>query len=384
MSIIIFLLAISCLVVIHELGHYLAARMFGVKADEFGFGFPPRLIGFVRVGKKWKRVKGEDQTKYANTIWSLNWLPLGGFVRIKGEEKEGINDKDSIHVKPIWQRIVIISAGVIMNWALATVLFIAIFVGGTDAYLADVPASAHIVNRHVVISDVIVDSPAAKAGIEPGDTVVSVQGTTLGSSTDVRNAIIAQGTSPVTVGVVRDGASKTFNVTPAVLAETGHPGLGVAMDDIGVVTFSFPQAVYYGARMTVMTTQSIVLELGAVGKQILFAHSVPADVSGPVGIAVMAGHVAKQGWAPFLQFAALLSVNLAVINFLPIPALDGGRVLFLIIEKIRRKPISRTLEIGIHNVAFILLILLIFFVTLHDISRYGGAIVGGVKGMVGL
>ena len=369
MSVIFFLLAITVLVIIHELGHYLAARLFGVKADEFGFGFPPRLIGFVKDGKKWKRVKGDDQKKYQNTIWSLNWLPLGGFVRIKGEEKEGINDTDSIHSKPIWQRIVIISAGVIMNWVLATVLFTVILLGGTNAYLADVPSSAHVTDRSVVISDVVAGSAAAKAGIEPGDTIVSVEGSSYTTSLDVRNAILAQGSTPVDVVVKRDGADKTFQVTPEVLAETGRPGLGIALDEVGTVTFSPPQALYYGARMTIMTTQDIVLELGAVGKQIFFAHSVPADVSGPVGIAVMAGHVAKQGWAPFLQFAALLSVNLAVINFLPIPALDGGRALFLIVEKIRGKPISRTVEIGIHNVAFILLILLIFFVTVHDVGR---------------
>jgi regulator of sigma E protease len=134
----------------------------------------------------------------------------------------------------------------------------------------------------------------------------------------------------------------------------------------------------------VSLTKAIILAFIDIFRQLFVSRTVPEDVSGPVGIAVIAGRIAKQGFTPFLQFAGMLSVNLAVINFLPIPALDGGRALFLVIEKLRRKPLSRKLEIGIHNVAFLLLILLIILVTVRDLSRYGGVIVDGVKGIAGM
>src|SRR5882762_7704845 len=119
LTLLIFLVILSVLVLIHEAGHYFAARLFGVKAEEFGYGLPPRVFGFVKVGKKWKRVSANDKKEYENTIWSLNWLPIGGFVRIKGEQGEGEHDHDSFHIKPIWQRIAILAAGVTMNWVLA-------------------------------------------------------------------------------------------------------------------------------------------------------------------------------------------------------------------------------------------------------------------------
>jgi regulator of sigma E protease len=144
MSLFLFLLVLSVLVLIHEAGHYLAARLFGVKADEFGYGFPPRLIGFVKDGKKWKRVSGQDTKVYKNTIWSINWLPLGGFVKIKGETEQGLNDTDSIHAKPVWQRLAIIAAGVFMNWVLAVVIFTGIYAIGTRLILDQDVAGARV------------------------------------------------------------------------------------------------------------------------------------------------------------------------------------------------------------------------------------------------
>ncbi len=383
MFVIIFLLALSVLVIIHELGHYVAARLFGVKADEFGFGFPPRIVGVVKDRGRWKIVSPRDHTPYAHTIWSLNWLPLGGFVRIKGEQDDGMNDPDSIHAKPIWQRIVIIAAGVIMNWFLAVTLFSIIFSLGTVAALTDIPAHARIAHRSIVITHVLENSPAAKSGIETGDELLRIGGTVPVSAENARTAISASGVRSTVLTVKRDSKELTLTMTPVYLAEIKKQGIGVALEDIGTVSFPLPQAILQSVILTADLTRGIVVALGDVVRQ-LFVGKVAQDLSGPVGIAVIANRIAKQGITPFLQFAALLSVNLAVINFLPIPALDGGRVLFLAIEKIRRRPISRHIEIGIHNIAFILLLLIILLVTARDLTRYGGVIVGGMRGAIGL
>ena len=384
MSLIFFLIVLSGLVIFHEFGHFFAARMFGIKADEFGFGFPPRIFGFVREKGKWKYVGSKDQKVYKNTIWSLNWLPLGGFVRIKGEQEDGINDADSIHSKPIWQRIVVIAAGVMMNWILAIILLTGVYAVGTTAYLDELPKEAHVADRAVIISEVLQGSPAEKAGIMPGDRLVSVAGQPDSSAQIARDAIAQKGINNVDVIVTRNGAQKTFSITPQVLKELNHPGIGVALDDIGTVSFPLPLAFYNGVRMTWLTTKGIVVTLGVLVRDLFVKREVPADLSGPIGIAVLANQFAKQGITPFLQFAALLSINLAVINFLPIPALDGGRVLFLIIEKVRRKPMNRNLENRIHNIAFLVLISIIILVSIRDVSRYGGVIVGGVRQAVGL
>ncbi len=369
MFVIFFLLALSVLVVIHELGHYLAARACGVKAEEFGFGFPPRLIGFVKDRGRWKLIGPRDKANYARTIWSINWLPIGGFVRIKGEQEDGITDLDSIHAKPIWQRVVIIAAGVVMNWILAAALFAVIFSIGTVTSLEGLPAGAQISHRTVEIAGVLPNSPAATAGIQPGDEIVRIDGASPTNSADARNAIGAAGTRTITVLVKRESAEVSVTVTPAYLAEIKKLGLGVALEDVGVVSLPIPQAIVGGVTMTASLTKAIVVSLWDVVRQLFVERKVSQDLSGPVGIAVMANRIVKQGITPFLQFAALLSVNLAVINFLPIPALDGGRVLFLIIEKLRRKPMNRTLEIGIHNVAFIILILIILLITARDVSH---------------
>lgn len=369
MFVIFFLLALSVLVIIHELGHYFAARACGVKAEEFGFGFPPRLVGFVKDRGRWKMVGARDKATYSRTIWSINWMPIGGFVRIKGEQEDGINDPDSIHAKPIWQRIVIIAAGVIMNWVLAAVLFTIIFSVGTVAVLDGLPADAHISNRSIMIDQVLKDSPAEKAGLQPGDEILRIEGNSFATVQDARTAIGAKGTQTVSLVLKRDSKELSLAVTPVYIPDIKKPGIGVALEDVGTVSFAFPQAAINGVVMTASLTKGIVVALWDVVKRLFIEREVSNDLSGPVGIAVMANRVVKQGITPFLQFAALLSVNLAVINFLPIPALDGGRVLFLVLEKLRRKPMNRTLEIGIHNVAFIILILIILLITARDVSR---------------
>lgn len=384
--VIIFLLVLSALVLIHELGHYLAARIFGVKADEFGYGFPPRLIGLVKDKGKWKRVGAKDDKEYANTIWSINWLPLGGFVRIKGEngEEQTIKDKDAFHNKPIWQRIIILAAGVTMNWLLAFVLFVGIFSFGATAMLDGVPKDAQIKNREVRVTNLLPGGPAEKAGLLPGDTILSIAGNAPADYEKAREGIANQGEKAFDVNYKRGDEQKTVTVQPVFLNEINKHGIGVGLADVGVVRFRFDRAVLYAAKAVYNYTIDVIVSFGTLFKDLVTLHRVEQDVAGPIGIAVITGQVAKQGIAPLLQFAAVLSINLAVINFLPIPALDGGRVMFLIIEKVRRKAVARRLEARIHQIAFITLIVLILLVTLRDVGKYGGAIWGGVKGLIGI
>ncbi len=384
MTIIIFFILLSVLVLFHELGHYLAARLFGVKALEFGFGFPPRAIGLVKDRGRWKWVGPRDQTEYKKTVWSLNWLPFGGFVRLKGEVEDGDEDRDSLVQKPFWQKLVVMSAGVGLNWVLAVALFFTVFTFGTTAVLEDLPSSAKISNRAIMVVQVLPGSPADKAGVQSGDEIVSLAGSVPVSEQAARDAIGAQGEKSFEMVVKRNEQDVKLELKPIVIKEINKPGIGVGLANVGFVTFPVHVAAYQSVYMTAVLTKAVVVAFGNIFKDLIVTHKVNQDLAGPIGIAVMTGQVARQGLMPLLQFAAMLSINLAVINFLPIPALDGGRALFLLIEKIRRRPMGRKLEVGIHNVAFLLLILLIVLVTARDLFRYGGMILGSVKGLVGM
>jgi regulator of sigma E protease len=385
LTLLIFLVILSVLVLIHEAGHYFAARLFGVKAEEFGYGLPPRVFGFVKVGKHWKRVSGSDKREYANTVWSLNWLPIGGFVRIKGESGEAEHDADSFHVKPIWQRILILSAGVLMNWLLAAVLFSIGLMIGSPAVLDDLPPGATISKPQVTIIDTLPNSPAAKAGIQSGDVVVRVGAEDAKTLEQTRQLIADQQTRPFTLQLRRENKDLYVNVTSVYLAEAQRTGIGIGLVDTGTVRYPFLKAIQGGFILTVDYSKAVILTFVELfGDLFRGSAKTASQVTGPIGIAVTTGHIAKQGIMALIQFTAILSINLAVVNFLPIPALDGGRAAFLIVEGLRKKAMNRQTEALIHNISFLILIGLILLVTIRDVGRYGGVIVSGLKGLIGL
>jgi len=182
----------------------------------------------------------------------------------------------------------------------------------------------------------------------------------------------------------RQGDEVVRELSPIMLEETGEVGIGVGLADIGIVTYPVHWAVIRGAESTVYLTEAVIVAFYDLFKNMIIKQEVSVDLSGPVGIAVLTGKFARMGFAYVLQFAALLTVNLAVINFLPFPALDGGRVLFLIIEKIRRKPLPQKIEAAIHNTGFLLLLLLLAVVTFRDIARASDKIINGLKSLIGL
>lgn len=371
-SVLAFVLILSVLVLLHELGHYVVARLCGVRAYEFGFGFPPRAVGFVKVKGKWKRVSGKDRTEYENTVWSVNWLPLGGFVRLKGESYDDGMERDSLTAQAGWKKFAILAAGVTMNWLLAATIFCVGFMVGVPAVTQDLPAGAMITNQHIAIMDVVAGSAADKAGLKTGDTVRSINGQVVTDAERARS-VLAEHANPdqsVTIGISRPGQDLFIETKPAFLAELNRPGLGVALSDIGTVRFPLFLAIGEGISQSVRYTWLIITGFGTLIHDLVLGRGPSADLSGPVGIAVMTGGIVSQGWWATLQFMAVLSLNLAVINFLPIPALDGGRAVFVITEAVRRKKNDPRFEAMVNQWGMVGLLILVALVTLNDIRRY--------------
>lgn len=378
MSILIFLLVLSALVLIHEAGHFFAAKWSGVKPEEFGIGFPPRAIGWVKRDGKWQRVK-KGEMDANGTIWSINWLPLGGFVRLKGEQGEAASEKDSFAAAALWKKFIIIAAGVVMNWVLATAIFTSGYLVGVPMETSSLPANVHVSNRSIEVTQIVAGSPAEQSGLKVGDAIRSVNGQAVTSSDETRTRLReASLTENVRLTIVRNGSEESILAHPAVVEGVTGRGIGVGFGEIGTVRWPWWQAPFEGIKATAFYTKMIVSGLFGLVRDLVVTRHVSQQVSGPLGIAVITGQVAHQGVWALLNFAAILSINLAVVNFLPIPGLDGGRAIFLLAEFARRKRISPTLEATIHGIGFIALLILIVLVTIQDLFHYGPGIWQGI------
>ncbi|NBS41312.1 RIP metalloprotease RseP [bacterium] len=369
-TILLFLVILSALVFVHEFGHFIVAKKSGMKVEEFGFGFPPRAFA-IRKG---------------DTEYSVNWIPLGGFVRIKGESGDTRNESDSFSAKPKWKRFLVLIAGVAMNFLLAAVLLSAGFMVGLPTSIeGELPKNATVAEAQLQVVTVANDSPAARAGVTAGDELVSMDGAVFDTAELARDYIRANGdVGIVTVVKKQDDAFVTVTLTSEDLTgAAGVHGVGLGLVKTGLVSFSFFPAIGHGFTAATSYTVEVVRSFADLIKNLVVTQSVSVDLSGPVGIAVMTGQAADLGIVYLLQFAALLSVNLAVVNVLPFPALDGGRILFLLIEAIRRKPANHQVEAIVHNVGFALLMTLVLLVTYRDFVKFGGQMWGAVKHLVG-
>jgi len=371
-TIIIFILVLSVLVFVHEFGHFWTARRFGVKAEEFGFGFPPRALGFYKDTQgKWRRVIGKKEvTDAGDTIYSVNWIPLGGFVKIKGEEGENKEDPDSFAGKKPWKRAIILSAGVAMNVLLAAVLFSIGSMMGIPKAINGVDSNATITDKNIQIVEILPGSPAKEAGFQMADILLSIDGNEFEKVSGVQEYVNSHANRELAYKIKRGNEIKTIEVTPEELEGTDRQGIGVALVSTGLVKYPFFTAIWEGIKTTGILLVGIVIALFGLLKDLIIGESVGSGVAGPVGIAVLTGQMAEMGIVYLLQFTALLSVNLAIINFIPFPALDGGRVLFLLIEKIKGSPIKKETEAIFHNVGFALLLLLILVITFNDIAKF--------------
>jgi regulator of sigma E protease len=371
-TLIIFVLVLSVLIFVHEFGHFWSARKLGVKVEEFGFGFSPRAIGVYKsTGGNWKVVRGNREVAdAADTVYSLNWLPLGGFCKIKGEDGNGENETDSFTSKPIWRRIVIISAGVIMNIFLAVILFSVGFMIGSPQSFGEDDSRAIVSDRKIMIMEVLSDSPAASAGLAAEDYILAIDGQDFVDEKDLRAYVNARAGQELVYKIERNGDFLEKKIVPA---DNGGKGeVGVAIANIGLVRYPWYLAIWKGVQLTFVMLWAIIAAFFGIIKSLITGNGVGVEVAGPVGIANMTGQYARMGFVYLLQFTGLLSANLAVINFLPLPALDGGRIIFLLVEKIKGSPVRRDLEAIIHSIGFFLLIALMILITARELSGFAG------------
>ncbi|NMC51233.1 RIP metalloprotease RseP [Candidatus Kuenenbacteria bacterium] len=377
-----FFIILGLLVLVHELGHFLSARLFRVKADEFGFGLPPRAIGWVKNNNKWQRVKASDPAEnYQNTVWSLNWLPIGGFVKIKGEDGQGENNPNSFSSKKIWQRFIMLFAGVFMNFVLAFFLLSIGFASGIPTMVDDVPAAnLNLKNEKIQVISLSENSPAAKAGVTIGDAIYLIDGEAVATIKDLQEKVNNRQGQPTDFVFLRGQEEIKKIITPEVVPDSGGRAvIGVGLVKTATVTYPWYEAIWEGAKNSFGLSVAIVKAFGQIIGDI-FAHGkVAAEVSGPVGIAVLTGQVVKLGFIYILQFAAMLSLNLAIVNLLPIPGLDGGRILFLLFEKIKGRPLRQKYVEWTHQAGFFFLIALIILVTFRDLRTYGAGILNAFK-----
>lgn len=354
----IFIAVLAVLVLAHEAGHFIMARKAGMAVDEFGFGFPPRLFSYKR----------------GSTTYSFNLIPLGGFVRIKGESGGESDHPGAFTAKSASWRFAVLLAGVAMNVVLAAALLTAGFALGLPSVVDEsLPASATVREGMLRVMTVAKDSPAERAGIKPGDALVTVDGEAFLDAEAARGRVGERGDDGVLLVLGRaDGSFYNALVKSEDLASVpGVHGVGVGIVKTGLVSYPIHLALVQGVLATGVYTKEVVgAFVGLIGG--LLSEGKPSvDLSGPVGIAVLTGEAAQMGFGYLLQFTALLSINLAVVNVLPLPALDGGRILFLAVEKLRRRPLGGKAESVTHGIGFVLLMALVLFVTYKDVVRYG-------------
>ena len=340
-TIVAFLAVLAVLIIAHELGHFTTAKAFGVKVEEFSLGFPPRLLS----------------KKLGETRYSLSAIPLGGFVKMAGE----VDPKEprSLASKGVGARILVLSAGSLMNFLLPLLLFSIAFM---------VPHN--MVTGEVVVQEVAPNSPAAMAGIDSGYTILSVNEHPVHNISDLHRYIRLNLGKETTLVVSRgDSTTEEVQLIPRWKPPEGEGAIGVvvSMPTPTIVRQSEPfwEAIPLGVKECIETF--VLFKNAILG---LFIGTETFQVGGPVAIAQITGEVAKAGISPLLEFAAFLSINLAIINIFPLPALDGGRIVFVLLEWVRRgKRISPKTEGLIHAIGFILLMAAILAITYQDIIR---------------
>lgn len=361
MSIVIFIIILSALIIVHEFGHFLVAKKFSIRVDEFGLGFPP-------LAKKLFTLKG--------TPFTLNWLPFGGFVKIFGENPEplDLSAPDSFQSKNRAIQSAVLVAGVAGNFIFAWFLFSLGFVIGLPA---PVGFALPIENPQTVITLVLSSSPAEEAGIKSGDKLVSlsrgkemfpaVSGQEI--SPEEATNFIALSSEPLIFKVERGGEILEKIIKPREGIIADRPAVGISMDVMGIAKLQPPQALWYGLKttseLTMLTGQAIITFI----TQALGGRADISGIAGPVGIVGMVGDARALGFVYLLTFTALISINLTVINLLPFPALDGGRLFFILIEAITRRRIPSKVFNAVNTAGFALLILLMVLITIHDIRN---------------
>lgn len=355
-SIITFFVVLSILVFVHELGHFLTAKKVGIKVLEFGFGLPPRI---------WGKQVGE-------TVYSINALPFGGFVRLYGEDESEVitEPQKAFGNKSKLARSIVVLAGVVMNFLLAILAF------GIVYSFSGIPRTTNDVRILASVSG----SPADAVGIEEGDIVRKVENVEISSTQAFIAEVEKNKGVQITLTIERDGQMKNIVITPRINPPGGEGPLGVAISTTQVYYPPVWQrpflGVYYGFGDAVFWGKQVIFGFGNLATGLLHGQ-IPKDISGPVGIYAVTTEAARQGILALINFVGILSVNLAILNVLPFPALDGGRLLFIGIESVLGRKVLPKIEGYIHTVGMVVLVLFILAITARDIQRLitvGGSI----------
>lgn len=381
LTLFIFIAVLAVLVLSHEAGHFFAALKSGMKVYEFGFGFPPRVFGWYKdpVTKKIKFVGKKYEAKNCPAVlYSINLFPLGGFVSIAGEDGEDTSP-NSFQTKGFWAKGSVIVAGVVMNIVLAGFLFSIGYIFGLPQMSENLPSSAKVQDRRIEILQVIPGKPAEIAGFTEGDSIIKVGEIDFPRLKEMQDYVNDHKSENISVSIKRGEEVITKEIQPFIYEESGKAGIGVSIAELGTVTYPWYLAFYYGFKDAFVMFGYIAMAFFSFIKGLFVGTSLAGEVSGPVGIAVMTGKIAKLGFIYLLQFTAILSLNLALINILPIPALDGGRLLFLILNKINKKLAPAKFEQIAHSIGFLLLMGLVLVVTIKDLSAFKGVFVNFVN-----
>jgi regulator of sigma E protease len=361
MSILIFLGVLFVLVLVHELGHFVVAKLTGMRVDEFGIGFPPKLFGIK---------KGE-------TLYSINALPIGGFVKIYGEDSVGVEGGDagnrSFTSKSKLAQSAVLLAGVSMNILFAWLLVTIAFSIGVKSSVDEADASPA---ASLTITSVLKGSPAEEAKLGAGVVIKDVNAggeklSTLAPST-FSAFVESHADTPITIAYVEQGELRVTQVSPRTNIIEGKPeklAIGVALAQIDTVQRSIPESMKAAFEYTVTGLVDITVGISALLYDAVRLKADFSQVAGPVGIVGLVGEASAYGVTALLMFTAFISLNLAVINVLPFPALDGGRFLFVIIETLKGSPITPRFVGTVNAVGFFILIALMVVVTWNDISR---------------
>lgn len=364
MAVFLVIVILVVLIVVHELGHFIVAKILGVRVDEFGIGYPPRAYTLGKIGE---------------TEYTLNWLPFGGFVRLFGENGETDGNsregkRSLANASPAAQAAILI-AGVAANALFAWVLFTGSFMSGM---LTTVPPDTP--NARILVSSVIPRSPAEQAGLAVGDELISIAGTSGDAPSATTPLAVTEfvrdhGGKELVITYQRDGVEQTVTATPvhAVLdAESGRPALGVALTSVAELRLPLVDAAARAASHTVDSFKVVGSGLWNLLRDAVTGNANLASVVGPVGLVNVVGESTTYGFGYLLGLAAFISVNLAIINLIPIPALDGGRLVFVAIEAVTRRSATGLVVRLLNLLGFSLIILLMIAVTYNDIVRLVG------------
>jgi regulator of sigma E protease len=350
-------LSLIALVTLHELGHFVTAKKFGVKVEEFGIGYPPRIIG----------------KKFGGTIYSLNLLPFGAFVRMPGETEQS-DDPASFSKKPIWQRIIIVLAGVISFWIMAAILFSIVIGIGAPTAISDEESGVN--NPVVQIAAIDKNSPAELAGIKIGDNIIEIKNSLAGAEfikidkvKDLQNFTNSNKGQELILKIERGNEIFDVSLLSRENPPSGEGPLGVALLRVALKSYPWWETPWRGILATFNMTWGVIVGYAQAISNVFNGVPSGVEMTGPVGIVSLFSQVSKLGVNYFLQFVGMIAVYVAIFNVLPIPSVDGGKLLFLIIEAIRRKPVNQKVEQGVTTVFFSLLLLLMAFVTVKDVIK---------------